>query len=63
MESEGLLGSVLSRSKTGPAKRVYRLTARGRQCLSRWRISLLNYRDMLDDLLGHMRTTLSEKGQ
>jgi len=61
MESEGLLGSVLSRSKTGPAKRVYRLTARGRQCLSRWRISLLNYRDMLDDLLGHMRTTLSEK--
>jgi DNA-binding PadR family transcriptional regulator len=57
MEKEGLLRSVLIPSKTGPAKRVYRITARGKQCLSRWRISLLNYRDMLDDLLNRMKTT------
>ncbi len=61
MEAEGLLRSAKSPSDNGPAKRVYALTVRGKQCLSRWRMSLLNYRDMLDDLLGHMRTTLSEK--
>lgn len=55
MEAEGLLRSAKSPSENGPAKRVYALTTRGKQCLSRWRISLLNYRDMLDDLLGRMK--------
>lgn len=62
MEVEGLLRSAKSPSDNGPAKRVYVLTARGKQCLTRWRISLLDYRDMLDDLLMHIRSTLSEKG-
>jgi DNA-binding PadR family transcriptional regulator len=62
MEAEGLLRSAKSRSDNGPAKRVYALTVRGKQCMSRWRISLLNYRDMLDDLLDRMKNNASGEG-
>jgi len=51
MEKEGLLCSAESESRAGPSKRVYRLTERGRGCLSRWVGSLREYRKMLDDLL------------
>ena len=51
MEAEGLLSSTESDSQTGPSRRVYRVTGRGRKCLSRWLDSLAEYREMLDDLL------------
>jgi DNA-binding PadR family transcriptional regulator len=60
MEDERLLRSFKSPSDAGPNKRVYVLTARGKKCLSRWRISLLNYRDMLNDLLNRMKKTITE---
>lgn len=63
MEAEGLLRSAKNPSDTGPAKRIYSMTVRGKQCLTRWRISLLNYRDMLDDLLDRMKSNEFEEGQ
>jgi len=32
-------------------ERIYRLTERGRQCLSRWPDRLAKYQEMLEDLL------------
>ena len=58
MEAEGLLCSSESDSQTGPSRRVYRLTDRGRKCLTRWLASLSAYREMLDDLLVRARSTL-----
>ncbi|MBN2137385.1 MAG: helix-turn-helix transcriptional regulator [Sedimentisphaerales bacterium] len=58
MEKEGLLCSTESDSHSGPAKRIYKLTPRGRTCLSRWLDSLQEYREMLDDLLSHAQEAM-----
>lgn len=58
METEGILASSKTDSFTGPAKRIYQLTNRGKKCLNRWLISLNEYQQMLDDLLMHARQTL-----
>lgn len=54
MEAEGLLSSTQCDSQAGPSKRTFRLTDKGRRCLSRWFESLTEYRRMLDDLLEHI---------
>jgi len=54
MEAEGLLSSTQCDSRAGPSKRTFRLTDKGRRCLSRWFESLTEYRRMLDDLLEHI---------
>jgi DNA-binding PadR family transcriptional regulator len=51
METEELLAATQSDSRAGPSKRIYRLTERGRRCLSRWLGSLVKYQEMLEDLL------------
>lgn len=58
MDTEGLLSSTESDSRVGPSKRVYRLTDRGRRCLSRWLDSLARYQEMLEDLLACARETV-----
>ena len=55
MDTEGLLSSTESESRAGPSRRVYRLTDRGRRCLSRWLDSLTKYQEMLEDLLARAR--------
>jgi len=58
METEGLLSSTESDSQAGPSKRIYRLTDRGKRCLSRWLDSLIEYQEMLEDLLVHVKRTM-----
>ena len=58
MDAEGLLASQESDSESGPSKRVYCLTDRGRNCLSKWLDSLLEYQQMLDDLLVQAKRTV-----
>ena len=58
MEVEELLSSTQSDSHAGPSKRVYRLTDRGRRCLSRWLDSLVKYQEMLEDLLTRAKQTV-----
>ena len=56
MEKRGLLTSKLAESESGPARREYALTSKGRACLERWAQSLSQYRDMIDDVLNLCRT-------
>jgi poly-beta-hydroxybutyrate-responsive repressor len=56
MEKRGLLTSKLAESESGPARREYELTSKGRACLERWAQSLSQYRDMIDDVLNLCRT-------
>lgn len=51
MEEEGLLVSFWETSEPGPAKRRYRLTSDGRECLKRWVGSLKTYHTALNRLV------------
>jgi len=51
METEGLIASDWEHPQSGPAKRNYRLTARGRSCLRKWKGTLEDYRRTIDMLL------------
>ena len=51
MEKRGLLTSRLTESASGPARREYALTERGRQCLEHWMGALARYRKTIDAVL------------
>jgi PadR family transcriptional regulator PadR len=51
MESRKLVVASWNMSERGPAKRLYRLTPAGRQCLLHWRETLIVYREAIGDLL------------
>jgi len=51
METEGLIVSDWEHPSSGPAKRNYKLTVKGRACLKNWRSTLRDYRRTIDVLL------------
>lgn len=51
MEEEGLLKSEWDLADSGPARRVFNLTPKGKACLDTWRSTLETYRDAVDELL------------
>lgn len=51
LEAEGLVISSWDTSGKGPARRVYRLTARGAGNLDAWSIALRYQRDVLDSFI------------
>jgi len=60
MEAEGLVSSAWDTSGKGPARRIYRLTAKGVRHLDAWKIAIQYQRDVLDTFLNrHARDTLS----
>jgi len=52
MQGRGLVASAWDAPEAGPARRRFRLTATGRQCLARWQATLEGYRGGIDELLG-----------
>jgi len=56
MEERELVVASWDVSERGPAKRLYRLTARGRACLARWVETLEHYRDAVSALLRAARS-------
>jgi len=50
MTTEGLVVGDWDTKKTGPARRPFRITAKGRKCLSRWTETLENYQRQIADL-------------
>jgi len=54
MEGRGLVVAAWDVSESGPAKKRFRLTAKGRKCLETWVTTLETYCDGL----GHMLRTL-----
>jgi PadR family transcriptional regulator len=51
MEGEGLLASSWEHRRSDRPTRQYRLTTKGKACLSRWKRTLQEYRQAIDDLL------------
>ncbi len=51
METEGLIASDWEHPQSGPAKRNYTLTPKGRCCLKRWKSTLQDYKRTIDVLL------------
>jgi DNA-binding PadR family transcriptional regulator len=51
MERDGYVSSHWDAPQAGPARKVFRLTASGRACLTQWRRTLRAYRSDLDRLL------------
>src|SRR5712692_10550056 len=52
LEKDGLLHSIWEPGPSGPARRVYSLTAVGRTWLDQWADTLGMYRRMLDQFFG-----------
>lgn len=55
MERRGLVASSWDASEKGPARKSYRLTAAGADCLRRWVKTLENYRRGIGGLLAAAR--------
>ena len=55
MEGRGLVASSWDLSDAGPARRIYRLTARGAACLRQWTATLAAYGRAVEELLGLAR--------
>jgi DNA-binding PadR family transcriptional regulator len=54
MEERGLLTSAWDISGSGPAKKLFDLTAEGRKCLAKWVTTLREYREQIGELLEHL---------
>jgi DNA-binding PadR family transcriptional regulator len=55
MEKEHLVTSAWDTGDSGPARRRYQITERGRQCLARWTQTLDRYHQTVADLLRWMK--------
>lgn len=55
MEKRGLVVSSWSVSDTGPAKRFFKITESGEECLARWIDTLEEYRQTIGMLLAEAR--------
>jgi poly-beta-hydroxybutyrate-responsive repressor len=59
MEERALVTSTWDTSETGPAKRLYHLTATGHACLIRWIDTLATYHAAIGELLDVTRFVVS----
>jgi len=59
MEKRGYVASTWVKSETGPSKRVFSVTAKGRDCLARWVQTLSEYRETIGLLLEDARQTVA----
>jgi DNA-binding PadR family transcriptional regulator len=58
MEDRGLVVSTWDLSESGPAKKKFRLTAKGRKCLETWVVTLEEYCDGISHMLRTLRHAL-----
>lgn len=52
MEASGYLASSLTKQSSGPARRIYRITERGKDCLSIWQRTLRDYAGQVERIAG-----------
>ncbi len=60
MAEEGLVTASWETGDTGPARRVFSLTATGRACLETWVSTLREYRDCVNELLALLQRSRKE---
>jgi DNA-binding PadR family transcriptional regulator len=58
MEHEGLVTCAWDLQSSGPARRQYSITDRGRACLSKWFETITNYQESIIILLGTIKNAL-----
>ncbi len=63
MENRGLVSSEWDVAKSGPAKKIYRITEDGLACLDRWIDSLSEYRDCIQALLAEAEALSARSGR
>jgi len=63
MEDRGLVVASWDVSDRGPAKRLYRLTATGGECLAHWIETLERRREAIGELLAMARSALASAGR
>ncbi|MEI7947901.1 MAG: PadR family transcriptional regulator [bacterium] len=61
MASEGLVTGDWDAGESGPAKRPFKLTAKGRKCLARWTGTLENYQQQISELVAVIRISTNAK--
>jgi DNA-binding PadR family transcriptional regulator len=61
MNAAGYVVSAWETSEKGPAKRLYEITADGRECLARWTSTLETYLEAIQALLKEARTAVNRK--
>ena len=52
LENQGLVASRKEASETGPPRRYFRITARGRTALAEWTDAWIRIRDLVDSVTG-----------
>jgi PadR family transcriptional regulator, regulatory protein PadR len=60
LEKQGYVVSLWELSENGPARKSYRLTPKGNECLARWIETLENYHRATGKLLSDVRKAWSE---
>ena len=55
MEDRGLVVSAWDVSRSGPAKKLFRLTGAGRRCLRNWAATLAGYHEQIGRMLRMVR--------
>ena len=61
MESRKLVTASWNVSERGPAKRLYAITAGGRDCLRRWQVTLHAYQHAIGSLLAASRKAVATR--
>ena len=61
MTTEGLVAGDWDTKTSGPARRPFRITAKGRKCLSRWADTLESYQRQIVDLTALVNAALREQ--
>jgi DNA-binding PadR family transcriptional regulator len=62
MEHEGIVSGSWELQGSGPARRRYAITDKGRACLTKWFATMTAYQGSIASLLGYMRNSLEEGG-
>jgi PadR family transcriptional regulator PadR len=56
LQKQGMIESYLVQSSGGPARKYYRMSARGREVLEQWRQDWAAFRDSVNEVLDGSRT-------
>lgn len=59
LEQEEMIDSELKTGGSGPARKVYSITEKGKDCLLTWNSGLKNLKQTIDGILKEMKSTNS----
>ena len=63
MAAEKLVTGDWDAGESGPAKRPFKISAKGRKCLARWTATLGNYQQQISELVAVIRMATNAKSK